>query len=482
MSKYIFRIATFAWQHSPSILYDEFLENTLSKISSRLILKEHHSPISLQTKENLPIVLHIATRIFKSGGHSRIILNWINTDVKRDNRLVLTSQKDDLPNIFNSITSEISLLDPSLNTLERSRKLRKLVVYNNIKTIIIHQHPNDVVPTIALDKIKSAINILYYNHADHVFWIGTSISSSVINFRKNSINISRQFRKISSSKYLPFILKEKIKFKAKDILKTQMGFGRYKKILISTASTYKYLPFEGMDFFNFYENFLRSHPEICLIVLGVNNTAYKNNFGRNNNLENLQLLGTQAFPEKYYHISDVFVESFPLGSFLALTDVLLYDSIPLFSYQKSITVVNEESLSILPESFRKYKAHNLKDYEDRLLKSLLDYNYQSEILKEVHSFIENHSTENTLNHIDKLYVYRQQEIDLNDQNQTLNYDKYNDFINPDINKVIENGLNTLVRPISLFSFVKLLKLTTVFNKNQLSLYRKIFNLSRFKIT
>ena len=66
-------------------------------------------------------------------------------------------------------------------------------------TVILHVHMYDVLPILAFANGDFNRPVMFYNHADHLFWLGASISDLVVNFRSSSVAFNEEYNRTSSN-------------------------------------------------------------------------------------------------------------------------------------------------------------------------------------------------------------------------------------------------------------------------------------------
>ncbi|MEM3860564.1 MAG: hypothetical protein QW478_14405, partial [Candidatus Micrarchaeaceae archaeon] len=216
-----------AWINHPGLFFSDSLERVLRSIP--LIVSNRVSlPLSFTKLGSRPRILHIASSLYDTGGHTRALLRWIeNTKNYHDNFIIITRQISP-PKYVKSELSRlgvdyISLLAKSSNILHRAAILRK-ITEEYADYVILHTHPDDVVPILAFSKTET-IPVLFFNHADHVFWLGSSISDSILNIRYSALQLSVKRRNNNTNLILPIplsmrnsdpVLKAKDKLGVKD--------------------------------------------------------------------------------------------------------------------------------------------------------------------------------------------------------------------------------------------------------------------------
>src|SRR6185503_6674419 len=78
----------------------------------------------------------------------------------------------------------LHLLDRRGSLLRIAHSLRRIA--SDVDFIVLHVHPDDVVPTLAFGAGIDHPPIAYLNHADHVFWIGSEICDINLNIRESA--------------------------------------------------------------------------------------------------------------------------------------------------------------------------------------------------------------------------------------------------------------------------------------------------------
>ena len=124
-------------------------------------------------------VLHVVTQCYGTGGSTQAIACWIEQDSERHHRVCITRQRGAPPpdKIRAPLSSDADLirLDTERGGLiERAARLRALGC--RVRRRVLHLHPYDVVPVIAFSGAEGLPPVIYVDHCDHVFWLGTSIS------------------------------------------------------------------------------------------------------------------------------------------------------------------------------------------------------------------------------------------------------------------------------------------------------------------
>lgn len=143
-------------------------------------------PIGIQATSNS--FLHVMTQAYTVGGHTRVVERWIDSSPREQKHsVVLLNQKEKpFPITLNDCVSEhngsLHIYD-SLDLLERATKLRKLAL--EYQYIILHIHMDDPTAIVAFGNDSFPRPVLFFNHADHSYWCGSSIVDMLLDIRDN---------------------------------------------------------------------------------------------------------------------------------------------------------------------------------------------------------------------------------------------------------------------------------------------------------
>lgn len=292
------------------------------------IAQTHHRPLAATFQKKS--VLHVMSRAYASGGHTRVVERWLNaapTDEKHD--VVLLSQGNrPLPTSLHKAIR----LDTDF-PLEKALNLR--VLASGYQYIVLHTHMHDPVPTLAFGTTDFKRPVVFYNHADHLPWFGCAITDLAVNLRSHTVEINRDFRGITDTLVLPLPVDQPpatLPNKAK--AKAALGLSPQSKVIISLASAYKYKAMEGIDFIDTLEKILHASPNAVALIIGPSPTEPEWNAAIQRSGNRIRVLGIIPYSQlgTYLSAADLALESFPLGSTTGLLDIARYN-IPCLSLE-----------------------------------------------------------------------------------------------------------------------------------------------------
>lgn len=382
---YLSIAANYAWTNFCGFYYSYEIEELIKNIS-----EEKFGFMNKRKKtKKANKILHIATQLYDTGGHTRLIENWIKYDQGRINDLVVTRQLKSTFNpsklnyFFRNSSNIFWLLEENKKFLDRAKKLR--VLSENYDIIIFHIHPDDVVPLLALSNTNS--KILFMNHADHCFWIGRDVSQFFLNIRKSGQELAEKKRAINSLNQilLPIPLKPRIKT-TKKLAKANLHFKSDKIVILSIASPYKYIPDKDRDIKNILLPLSQKYKNIKIIIVGpsLSEKYWYELYQLSNGT--IEAVGKKVTVDEYYMAADIYIDSYPVSSLTSLLDAAKY-GIPIFSViEKEKMKLDDIALNDLEYGFSSFKSliekisHFIENDCDRR-----DYgNFCSETIKKYH--------------------------------------------------------------------------------------------------
>jgi len=315
-------------------------------------------------------VLHVMTAAYSVGGHTKLVHNWIEKDKNSIHSLLTTDKIDTAPEwLINSVKRSggwTYSLQQIPSIMSRAALLRK-IAYEWADVVVLHIHMCDPVPVLAFG-VEGGPPVLFMNHADHVFWIGTSIVDSLINFRESGQALSESKRGIKGSSILPLPLTEYNKTYNKVKLRREMGVDENAVVLLTIATAYKFESLSKIHYIDIIKRILDKNPNTLAIVIGPDNSgiwkeAYKQTNGR------ILPLGYKKDIENYYRISDIYIDSYMICSLTSALDAGLH-GLPIAALEND----NCNIFSIDDISYdcagRKFK--NINDFETYVNKLISD--------------------------------------------------------------------------------------------------------------
>jgi hypothetical protein len=293
----------YAWFHFPGYVCNPAIEKLLISIGERLIIPDLNK--SARKKNNLqPKILHVATTLYNIGGHSKIFNFFIENDTNSYG--VLT--KGDLMNQSLKIT-RLS----AATYLEKAKELRLMAF--DYDFVVLHIHPDDIIPVLAFAKENEGLPpVLFYNHADHCFWVGASIVDELINIREVYLEEDKIRRGIKHVSLLPIPIK---------VLESNTLFDRTgnddKINLLSIGGLYKFYPTKYFNFFKSIFKIINLRPNVHIYILGIYPNA---ELAIEYTHPNIHFIAPNNEFTDILNQCSIYVEGFPFTSLTAMLDAI----------------------------------------------------------------------------------------------------------------------------------------------------------------
>ena len=398
------------------------MEKTLVNIASKIF------PCAIYKKKNnlLRKVLHIATELYTIGGHTKVLLDWSKNDSNSISEIILTNQIQPF-----QITEDIPVFKLSNSTaIDKASELRQHLENNYYDVYVLHQHMEDVVPTLALWDTKKELNnlILFYNHANFRFSLGNIVTHKRVNICHGDVVISRKYRYSIEDVVLNFVLGDKMPqpLIGSDLrsIKTQLEILDYEVVFFSIGSAYKYTPFREQNFLAEWNSFLLRNNQYVMIIVGCNQLDFDKNCPNTTKAPNLILKGNVKNPTKYYQIADYIVDIYPLQTGLGTLTGLYYGVPPIFPYSATAMVLGEEMNKLYPQQlFDFFEYDCVNSYFEFIKEEAETKAYYLSTKDTIRNYVSNYLLKKPwIVQLEKIYSSTNKKIDL----PSVQQDIYND--------------------------------------------------------
>lgn len=309
------------------------LERVLTSIGRSLAAEETAQNVGA-TGRPIRSVLHIATQLAPVGGLTRMISRWVTADTARVNSLALTQHRGPIPDhtreAFAASGGRIYELNHSPGSkLEWALELRRLA--RQFDAVVLHFHCEDVIPIIAFADPETLPPIILLNHADHIFWLGPSISQGVVSLREAAADIAVTRRGVEARRsiIMPTIVDPVVRLQTRDEAKRALGMDLDTVLIVSVARGVKYRTKDGVTYADRHARVLAENPRAKLLVVGVGDPedwepVKKTYPGR------LETIPEIKDPRPYFEAADIYVDSYPFPSSTSMMEAGSY-GLPLLT-------------------------------------------------------------------------------------------------------------------------------------------------------
>lgn len=326
-------------------------------------------------------VLHVGSELSSVGGLTRMISRWMDADSERTSSLVLTQHRGEVPE---HLTDAIKRSGGELYQLNRSigsrfdwvRKLRQIGIGHDV--IILHIHCEDVIPVLAFADESGLPPVLFLNHADHLFWLGTSVADLVLNLRDAATDITIGRRGVEAERnfLLPTIVAPTTRVQSRAEAKAALGLPPDSVLLLSVARRPKYRSIDGMSFADRHVKLLEKCPQAQLVVVGSGEPddwkAAKARVGGR-----ITGLSEVPDPKRYFEAADIYVDSYPFVSSTSMIEAAGYGlpAVTIFTLPDAARIFGINHVGLVGTSL---VARTAESYDEILERLVVDEAYRAE--------------------------------------------------------------------------------------------------------
>ena len=306
----------------PGVFASERMEAAL-----RAIATEHLVPLPERDRPADPRrILHVATETYGIGGHTRAIMRWIGRDAGREHSVVTTAQRADVPQALietiGSAGGTMRALHPDAPWLDRAQALRALS--SDFDMVVLHCHHRDPVPVLAFSAAGGRPPVVTFNHADHQFWLGYSVTDVLHCVRDIPAHTMRGIPagRIAMTP-LPVFgghddhtsrepLAAEERARARGRLLPSLGWPADAVVLLTVGNQIKYTGPEGARLQDLVEPVLEQAPQARLLAIGTAGIPEFDAFAERH-AGRVVSLDRVAGLEPAFRSADVYLESRPGG-------------------------------------------------------------------------------------------------------------------------------------------------------------------------
>lgn len=211
--------------------------------------------------------LHVLTKAYDTGGHTRVVERFISSTALCDSAVLVTEKIQD------HTRQRLSMAQHGLHVLPKKstpqEKLRSILEhFAKAKTIVLHIHPNDIETALAaaLAKRFFGTQILFYNHADHVFSYGYASADKTLELSYFGWSLTEQRGLDKQAHFVGIPLKLPKGEKHADPRANPRLDGAY---LAGSGSAYKFKPSLGFSFPNVTQQLVQASG-LPMVLVGPN--------------------------------------------------------------------------------------------------------------------------------------------------------------------------------------------------------------------
>jgi glycosyltransferase involved in cell wall biosynthesis len=328
--------AEYAWRNHAGFFVSPRLESLMWRVAEKAMKPSIRSAQTVPVNRSIKRVLHIITEALDVGGHTRFAWRWIKSDLERVHSAFLTRQgTHEVPRAFkNALTlsgGKLYQVDTKIGGLvDRARTLQQLA--NRFDVIVLHIHPYDVLPIIGLSQAVDCPPVIFVNHADHVFWLGVSISDIVTHFRYSGLQLSIARRTIEHKRcaVLPIPVPPADRRLSRSEARRVLNLSDADVVLLSIASAYKYKGRSSINFLDAIVPVVKKCDNTVLLVVGPDAKDLRLNTDPAT-ARRVRFYGKRDDIFLFYQAADIYLDSLPFPSLTSLLEAGMF-GLPLVSY------------------------------------------------------------------------------------------------------------------------------------------------------
>ncbi len=321
VSRLIYNIASQIFAHHPGFFASKEIEDILQECSKHLPDNTYEFDLNKSNKRN---VLHVLSEGYSTGGHTRLVKHWIKSDPNSTHYLVTTWQKNTTPEwLINEVEKSggsVITLENITEFTEKASALRSIAYYL-ADIVVLHVHMYDPIAIMAFG-VDGRVPIVFLNHADHCFWIGSSIADIVVDVSETGNKLTNTRRGVNKSFILPIPISYTDSNLDKKKIREKYNIKDSTKVLLTIASEYKFESVNDIDYCEIAKLLINNTEDTILIVVGPRdigkwNTLSKITDGR------VMPLGVKENIDEFYKMADLYLEPFMMASYTSRLDAIL---------------------------------------------------------------------------------------------------------------------------------------------------------------
>lgn len=371
-------LARLAWYFHPGFYVDPFLENHILRIGA--ILPDvgiNHKKGQVPGPDSRLSIVHIATQVYSTGGHTRLLLNIIKRDKTSAHSLILAKQGAELvPSwLIDAVIQsggKVHLI--SENTASKKAIQIRAIIQAEASLVMLHIHPDDAVSLVAVATCTRP-PVIFVNHADHVFALGTTLTELVACIRVWALDFTLKRRAAKRVALLPAPLDFSQHYiPAKSKARQDIDVSDEQVMLLSVASAYKFVPNAKFNYFKLLKEVVDKHPSVTVKVIGVGHgdaelVGYVES-------ARIELVGRLENPIDYYVAADIYVDSMPLSSITSLWEGIYFGAYPMLNYDPIDKLKHEAEPAI---SHAVIHPQNKEQWMERISVAIKNKDYREKI-------------------------------------------------------------------------------------------------------
>jgi hypothetical protein len=349
-------------------------------------------------------MVHLITRTYETGGHSRFLENLIELDKKRTHHLIVMDQnkvpkRESLEIKVRQNSGQVVHLK-DLDLIDKGLEIIDFLIKNPGR-ILLHHHPEDFFPSMLLPSVKNKLELILFNHSDHSFSFGFEIVDKVINIREEAHRMTVHWRKVKNSFVLPLpIIKPKLSSEGLHEIRIKYKLEPNQQLGLCIGSPYKFQKTSTHYFFGTIHQALEQNSHMVVMIVGLDEQSAKRHSVDNVPHPRLRLLGIVPDPTELQMIASLAIDPMPYGSYTALLETCFYGALPLVCYN-TLPLFNLYDDPSFTSDFQLSKNEEAYLVQVKELLALCNDQKKKEVAIAIHKY---HGEQEWLNNFEQMLV------------------------------------------------------------------------------
>lgn len=372
------RAACFAIDNVCDIFYSPIIEGTFISLAKQIKV-----PLSKKYKKNT--ILHVLTESCIFGGHTRCVERWIKFCPEFKHSLVLIKQKGKIPEKLINLVKKSGgktfdmLKSGKIKPVETAIELRKLA--SEYEYILLHTYANDETPLIAFGTEDFTRPVILFNHADHRFWLGASISDMVADLHTGMHSVVLDRRGVSKNRTVVLgvppdeysVLPDKLSARKNQNIPLD------RKVVFLSGGDRKFYSSKKVVICDVVDDLVKHDKNIIIYIVGISpNYKWWPELKKKypNNLYLFNKLDYAKEYNDYVAAADLILDSMPIGGVTTMIDAV--------NAKKPVLTMNTFFQSdFLINSMAKCDSY--KEFIDKAIRILDDEAYATDLVNNVYN-------------------------------------------------------------------------------------------------
>jgi hypothetical protein len=312
-----------AVENHPGIYDSGRLESALARINAMIL-----GPSSVDPSGS---VVHLLTRAFSTGGHTRLTWRWITADTDREHLVVLTDQADEpVPEqLRTAACGRVVVLAPGAPG-DAVREVHRHL--GGAAFVVMNTAEHDTVALTACADASRRPPSLMMNQADHRFFLGAGFADGLLNLRPSAVASSARRRGVPDQRNLsfPIPVDDVDPVRNRGAAKVHVGLPENSVVLLTMARSPKFAGSpDSVGFCDLASKILGERPLCHLVAIGPSphEATWANLAGEHPG--RVHVLGVLEEPQMWLEAADIYLDSFPLSSSTSLLEAVQFGAVPV---------------------------------------------------------------------------------------------------------------------------------------------------------